>query len=133
MQNAIIFPPKLVDIQNYYYFKEGFSKEELDKIYADVAFLPFKAGETGASNEYNDLTVRSSQIKWIYPSQQWDWLYDKLMNMIMEANDTLWNFNLLCLVRNLSIGMLSGFRCIFCVLFHGNPNLIIYIRTISTC
>jgi PKHD-type hydroxylase len=51
MKNAIIFPPKLVDIQNYYYFKEGFSNEELDKIYADVAFLPFKAGETGSSNE----------------------------------------------------------------------------------
>ena len=94
MKNAIIFHPKLVDIQNYYYFKEGFSKEELDKIYADVAFLPFKAGETGASNEHNDLTVRSSQIKWIYPSQQWEWLYDKLMGMIVEANDTLWNFNL---------------------------------------
>ena len=36
MQHAVIFPPKDVDVQNYYYFKQGFSSEELDKIYQDV-------------------------------------------------------------------------------------------------
>ena len=51
MQNAIIFPPKLVDIQNYYYFKPGFSDEELDKIYKDVAFLPFQEAKTGATDD----------------------------------------------------------------------------------
>jgi PKHD-type hydroxylase len=94
MQNAIIFPPKLVDIQNYYYFKAGFSNEELDKIYRDVAFLPFQEGKTGADSDGNDKKMRTSQIKWIHPSQQWEWLYDKLMNMIIEANENLWHFNI---------------------------------------
>lgn len=94
MQNSIIFPPKMVDIQNYYYFNNGFSNEELDKIYKDVAFLPFQEAKTGADNDGIDKKMRSSQIKWIYPSQQWEWLYDKLMNMIMEANNNLWHFNI---------------------------------------
>lgn len=98
MQNAIIFPPKLVDIQNYYYFKTGFSNEELDKIYKDVAFLPFQEGKTGADNDGNDKKLRISKIKWIHPSQQWEWLYDKLMNMIIEANENLWHFNITSLL-----------------------------------
>ena len=49
MQKALIFPPKLVDLQNYYYFEQGFSNEELDKIYKDVAFIPFQK----AKNENN--------------------------------------------------------------------------------
>ena len=94
MQKALIFPPKMVDLQNYYYFKEGFSKEELNKIYNDVAFIPFQKAGTGESNENEDTSVRSSQIKWVHATQEWSWLYDKLMAMITEANNSLWKFNL---------------------------------------
>jgi PKHD-type hydroxylase len=93
MKSAIIFPPKMVDICNYYFFKPGFSNEELDKIYNDVASLPFTEAKTGVDNEGDDKKIRSSLIKWIHPSEQWEWLYDKLMIMIMEANENLWNFN----------------------------------------
>lgn len=101
MQNAIVFPPKLIDIQNYYYFKPGFSDEELDKIYKDVAFLPFQEGKTGTTDDGVDKKMRSSQIKWIFPSKQWEWLYDKLMNMIIEANDNLWHFNITSLLDSI--------------------------------
>lgn len=94
MQKALIFPPKTVDLQNYYYFKEGFSNEELNKIYNDVAFIPFQIAGTGESNDNEDTSIRSSQIKWVHATQEWSWLYDKLIAMINEANDTLWNFNL---------------------------------------
>lgn len=94
MQQAVIFPPKLVDLQNYYYFKQGFSSEELNVISKGVTSLPFHQARTGELNESKDLAIRSSVIKWVPPNQEWAWLYDKLMNMITEANDSLWNFNL---------------------------------------
>jgi PKHD-type hydroxylase len=96
MKSSIIFPKHTCDLQNYYFFNEGFSTEELDKIYKNVAIIPFTKAIIGPDNEEN-LDVRSSSIKWIPPNEQWGWLYEKLMNMIMEANDALWHFDLHCL------------------------------------
>lgn len=92
MQKSLIFPPKMVDLQNYYYFNDGFSNEELDKIYKDVAFIPFQKAGVASNNE--DSSVRVSHIKWVPATEEWSWLYDKLIGMITEANNSLWNFNL---------------------------------------
>lgn len=93
MQQTISFPPKLVDLQNYYFFENGFSDDELEKIYTNVANLSFTKGTTGADNN-EDNPIRSSQIKWIPTNDEWSWLYTKLINMIIEANNAIWNFNL---------------------------------------
>jgi PKHD-type hydroxylase len=94
MNTSVIFPPETVDLQNYYFFSKGFSDDELAKIYRDVASLPFREAATGESNENTDKTIRSSSIKWVPQSQEWAWLYDKMMNMIIEANNAIWNFDL---------------------------------------
>lgn len=93
MNTSIVFPKYTCDPQNYYYFNQGFSAEELDKIYREVATIPFQNAIIGVNNE-EDLNIRSSSIKWIPPSEQWTWLYEKLMNMIMEANNAIWHFDL---------------------------------------
>ena len=36
------FQQQTNDSQNFYWYKQGFTKEELDKIYNDVAQLPFE-------------------------------------------------------------------------------------------
>ena len=86
------FPQKTTDCQNYYFFKDGFSKDELTMIETEVANLPFHEASTagGKSKE-----IRSSRIKWIPQNEQWQWLYEKLINMATEANDALWNFELI--------------------------------------
>jgi PKHD-type hydroxylase len=94
MITNVIFQPETVDLQNYYFFSKGFSDEELAKIYRDVASLPFHIAATGESNENTDKSIRSSSIKWIPASNDWAWLYDKLMNMAVEANNSLWKFDL---------------------------------------
>ena len=76
---------------NYYYFEEGFNSEELRKIEQDVSKLPFSEGTTFGGNNQQ---TRSSRIKWIPQEDRWHWLYNKLGNMAMEANDILWKFNL---------------------------------------
>jgi PKHD-type hydroxylase len=86
------FPQKTTDSQNYYFFKEGFSKDELNIIETQVATLSFHEASTAGGNSKE---MRSSRIKWIPQNEQWQWLYEKLINMATEANDTLWNFELM--------------------------------------
>ena len=90
------FQQQTNDSQNFYWYKQGFTKEELDKIYNDVAQLPFeKATILGENNTEAIKAIRSSSIKWIPKNQNWQWLYDKLMNMALEANNSLWHFDLI--------------------------------------
>lgn len=89
MQSGYLFTKKHVDSQNYYWFDKGFTPAELDKIYKDVAQIQFVPGTTVGGND----AARSSSIKWIPQIQEWDWLYEKLMNMAVEANG-LWDFDL---------------------------------------
>ena len=81
------------DSQNYYWYKAGFNKEELEKIYTDLENVPFEKATTLDGNSEKD--VRSSRIKWIPKNKQWEWLYQKLMNMAVDANDNLWDFDLI--------------------------------------
>ena len=91
MQTGYLFPKKHVDLQNYYYFGNGFSSAELDKIYREVGDIPFVEATTiGGDNK----EARSSSIKWVPQYQQWNWLYGKLMDMAIEANAALWDFDL---------------------------------------
>ena len=90
-----MFPQDEIDIQNYFYYNAGFSQEELDKVYKDVNTLPFQKGTTGMDDEDNSKKIRSSSIKWIPKTESWKWLYEKLFNMAVEANNALWHFDLL--------------------------------------
>lgn len=91
IRTGYLFPKKHVDLQNYYYFENGFNSEDLDKIYKDVGEIDFvKATTIGGDNK----EARSSSIKWIPQNMKWNWLYSKLMDMAIEANQNLWNFDL---------------------------------------
>lgn len=82
--------------QNYYWYKEGFNKEELKKIYDGVEKLPFNQGTVFSSDDTEIIKdIRSSSIKWIPKNDEWMWLYQKLMNMAYEANNDAWKFNLI--------------------------------------
>lgn len=83
------------DPQNYYWFQHGFSKEELNKIYQDIANVPFdRATVIGNGNPEEIKQIRSSSIKWIPKNQQWDWLYKKMMDLAVQANQ-IWGFDLI--------------------------------------
>ena len=93
MHSNVLFEPKLIDTQNYYFFEKGFTDEELDKIYKEVATISFINAGTGPEN-CQDKSIRSSSVKWVPKDKEWGWLYDKMMAMIIEANDNVWNFDL---------------------------------------
>ena len=96
-----IFPSEEVDIQNYYFYLTGFSSEELDKVYKDVALLPFHKAATGMQDVPADKEIRTSSVKWIPKTEKWAWLYGKLFSMAMEANNTLWHFDLITAIDHI--------------------------------
>jgi len=85
------FPPQENQSQEWYWFNEGFSRQELDSIAEGVANLEYNRAVTSSGEEQD---IRRSNIKWIPKTQEWEWLYSKLMNMAVEANNELWHFDL---------------------------------------
>jgi|TARA_B110000908_G_C10005350_1_gene336037 PKHD-type hydroxylase len=86
------FNAKENDPQNYYYFDKGFNSDELSKIENNVVNLDFTDGSVDGSDLKEN--IRKSRIKWIPQNNDWEWLYSKLANMITQANDDLWRFNI---------------------------------------
>ena len=80
--------------QDYYWFQNAFSEEELTRLYDLLESLQYQDATTIGNQDEKISEVRSSKIKWIPQTNNWQWLYQKLFNMIEEANGTLWNFDL---------------------------------------
>ena len=91
------------DPQQYYWFESGLTKEELIKFNNFILNLEYQdatiIGESVSGEK--SLDVRSSKIKWIPHSSDWNWLYDKFQDMIVEANNELWNFNIYDIIEEI--------------------------------
>ena len=94
----ILYPQATNDPQNCFIFPDGFSREELDKIYAGLEKIPFLEAKTLSSLENSgeeNLEIRRSRLKWVPNTEEWDWLYHRMMTMAKLANDCLWHFDLI--------------------------------------
>jgi|TARA_B100000768_G_C11268841_1_gene372402 PKHD-type hydroxylase len=88
---SYLYDPIRNKSMDYYYFDGGFSPSELEQISRMVENLPFHKAVTVAG-ETED---RKSRLKWIPQNDEWNWLYEKLMKFAKEANDRMWNFDLI--------------------------------------
>ena len=91
MFHSFNFDQQEVDLQQYYFFRDGFDKGELAKIESNVAKLPFNNATTAGGH---DKKLRSSSVKWIPQNDDWYWLYETLADYATQANFALWNFDL---------------------------------------
>lgn len=91
------YQPKENDAQQFYYFNNGFNQEELDWISINVEKLQFEKATTARGDD----PIRSSSVKWIPHTEEWDWLYKKLMDYATVANDELWDFDLISAPENI--------------------------------
>ena len=62
------FDQKENDPQNYYFYEEGFNKEELSTIYKGIQSLEENKADTIGSNSNE---VRSSKVRWIPQNDDW--------------------------------------------------------------
>jgi PKHD-type hydroxylase len=98
----MLIPKKTTQPTNYYYFKNGFTDDEITKILNNLDNIPFKEGALGEKLVTNK-DMRSSKIKWIPKTDDWLWLYNKLINYISQANDALWNFDIISINDNIQL------------------------------
>lgn len=87
---SYIYDPPRNNSTDFYWFKDGFTAEELDKISKQVEQIPFQVANTASDIE----DIRTSKIKWIPQTEEWNWLYEKLMMFARIANDEMWQFDL---------------------------------------
>jgi PKHD-type hydroxylase len=98
MNTSYTFPIDLSANQtNYYWFEAGFNTQELAEIERQVANIPFNRGVTQTQDEneaFKEDSYRKSNIKWVPFDDQHKWIYDKLGEMAMEANNNMFHFDL---------------------------------------
>jgi PKHD-type hydroxylase len=81
------------DPLEWYWFKNGFSFDEVDQIVAESKNWNLQtAGVTDAGVVNNEM--RKSAVAWIPKNDAYRWIYEKLGGMVEEANRELWKFNL---------------------------------------
>ena len=88
-----------IDQTNYYWFQNGFNSSELEEIEKLATKYPY-TDATIIGNESINESIRKSKIKWVYPDDNSQWLYDKFADMVIEANKT-WKFNLYSIIDSI--------------------------------
>lgn len=91
----MIYQQPFNDSLKYYYYNKSFSSPEIDKILFDVQNIPSQQAQTITAEELTNPKTRSSVIKWIPKTEEWGWVYQRMMEIALEANKQLWHFDLL--------------------------------------
>jgi len=83
-----------VDFTNYYWFNNAFTQDELLDIESLTNELKFETAAVGQDDLSNISNHRKSKVKWCHQTDSWNWVYTKLHDMILEANESMWKFDL---------------------------------------
>ena len=79
----------------YYWYKEGFNADELDWVHNLKELYEYEiASIVGPTDPTILKEIRQSRIKWLTYDEKSMWLYDKLKNFAVDANNTVWGFDL---------------------------------------
>ena len=107
MELKPIFPQRTdINQTNYYWFENGFTINEVDKIVSESKEYPFVKGLT--VDETNGDKIRKSNLKWLPYEEKWEWVIDKIMFQVIEANNTIWNFELSSIIDNIQYTEYDG-------------------------
>ena len=88
------------DQTNYYWFQFGFNYAEIKKMEKIIKNFPYQEAlvETGNGEDISDkldTSIRKSKIKWLHPeADTTEWIYERLMDMSLDANWQQWGFDL---------------------------------------
>jgi PKHD-type hydroxylase len=94
MSKDYIFDSGTNEPQQWYWFQNALTEEEVDKVIALASELPESERATTIGSGDGG-SVRSSMIKWIPThNSTWNWLYERMMKLSVEANAELWKFDL---------------------------------------
>ena len=101
-----VFPSdNTINQTNYYWFGNGFSNDEVDEVVNLSKNFLFEKGTTVDSVQRDE--VRKSQIKWLPYDSSTEWIVDKLMEQIIEANN-IWKFDISSILDNIQYTEYDG-------------------------
>jgi len=84
-----------LDHFNYYFFENGFTPEECDKIIEVAKSFPKQAATTVGDDLGNKVSeYRKSEIAWLNQDPKTMWIYDKITEMAQVANSQMWNYDI---------------------------------------
>ena len=88
-----------INMADYYFFRNGFTDEEIEQIKELAMKYPaINAGTGQKETAKHEDSVRKSTVRWMAGNagnpDELDWIYQRLFNMTNEANNHLWDFNL---------------------------------------
>ena len=76
-------------VNSYAYWEKVFTKEECEKI---IKIAKNKGLIQGTTNK--NLNVRSSKICWLYSSDNLDWVFKKIIDIVLNLNDRFFKFDI---------------------------------------
>lgn len=87
-------------LTNYYYYSDEFSDEDIHKIIELSKNYPVVDGNVSGQVDYS---YRKSEIKWLPLNDETKFIYDKIMYLLKDANNKMWNFNVTNIVDSVQI------------------------------
>ena len=76
-------------VNSYAYWEKAFTKEECNKI---IKIAKDKGLIKGTTNNKSD--ARSSQISWLYSSDDLNWVFRRITDIVLNLNDRFFQFDL---------------------------------------
>ena len=82
---------KLDNVHLYSYWHGAFTKEECKKI---IQIAKKNGMIKGTTMNNNKLNVRESKISWLYSSDEMEWAFRRVTDMVLDLNERFFNFDI---------------------------------------
>jgi len=86
---------------NYYYFQNGLSNDDIEKIKELAMKYPVIEGNVSGNI---DKSYRLSEIRWLPFDNDTRYLYERCKSLLMNANRNMWNFHVTNVKESLQFG-----------------------------
>jgi len=81
------------DQTNWYWFENVFTEDELARIDRMSTLFNVRTAVLGEEGSIDE-AMRKSAVGWIPMTDEYMWIYQRLQELIITANNALWNFNI---------------------------------------
>ena len=88
------------NLTNYYYFSKNLNDEDIEKIINISKKYNKVDGNVSGHINYD---YRKSKITWLPLNDDTNFIYDKIINLLKNANNNMWNFNITNLFEDLQL------------------------------